>query len=269
MLTLPELQAAFADSLVGSLAGRDHDHLLDLIAGCSISATARLRIHRHHVRQSLVAALAATFPTVNSLVGDAFFRALGKAFVTESPPDSPVLAAYGARFPAFIESFSPAGGLPYLADTARLDWALNHAFHAVRSPRLKRAALRCMTSEQLVALRLLVAADVTLLTSAYPLGQIWHACQPGAPDAEVDLASGGASLLVMRQRDDAVFAHLDPGDAAFVGAIGRGAPVGEAAQRAQAVWSAFDPAQSFRRLLEWQIFTAGAMTGPAGSEPAP
>lgn len=255
MLALPELQAAFADGL----AGRDHDRLLDLVAGDFISAAARLRIHRHHVRQSLVAALAATFPTVASLVGGPFFDAMAKAFVADSLPEGPVLAEYGADFAAFIETFAPARGLPYLADAARLDWALNLAFHAARGTRLEAADLESVTPEQLVASSLVLAPDVTLLTSAYPLGRIWQACQPGAPDAEVDLASGGASLLVMRQEDDAVFACLDPGDVAFVGAISRGVPVGEAAQLAQANWSAFDPAQSFRRLLEWQVFAAGAV----------
>jgi len=255
MLALPELQTAFADGLVG----RGRDRLLGLIAGDSISADARLQIHRNHIRQSLVAALAATFPTVASLVGGAFFDAMAKAFVADSPPEGPVLAEYGEGLAAFIEAFAPARGLPYLADAARLDWALNHAFHAAHSPRLEAADLGRMTPERLVAVTLALAADVTLLTSAYPLGRIWQACQPGAPDAEVDLASGGASLLVMRQEDDAVFADLDPGDAAFVGAISRGVPVGEAARLAQAHWSAFDPAQSFRHLLEWQIFAAGAL----------
>lgn len=264
MLTLPELQAAFADGL----GGRGCDRLLDLIVGDSISAAARLRIHRNHVRQSLAAALAATFPTVASLVGGAFFDAMARAFVADSPPEGPVLAEYGEGFAVFIENFAPVRALPYLADVARLDWALNHAFHAARGTRLEAADLGSVTPEQLVALSLALAPDVTLLTSAYPLGRIWQACQPGAPDAEVDLASGGASLLVMRQEDDAVFAYLDPGDAAFVGAISRGVPVGEAAQLAQANWSAFDPAQSFRRLLEWQIFAAGAVVvGPVGYEP--
>ena len=264
MLTLPELQAAFA----GALAGRDGDRLLEAIAGDSISATARLRIHRHHVRQSLAAVLAATFPTVANLVGGPFFDAMAKAFVADSLPEGPVLAEYGKGFPVFIEAFAPAHGLPYLADAARLDWALNLAFHAARGPRLEAADLGSATPERLAALSLALAADVTLLTSAYPLGRIWQACQQGAADAEVDLAADGVSLLVMRQADDAVFATLDAGEPAFVAAIGRGAPLGEAAQMAQSISSVFDPARSFRRLLAWQVFAAAAVVGPAGFEPA-
>jgi hypothetical protein len=250
MLSLPELQAAFGRHLVGASS----DPLLDLIAGDSISAAARLRIHRNHVRQSLVAALAATFPTVASLVGSPFFDAMAKAFVADSPPEGPVLAEYGEGFAVFIENFAPVRALPYLADAARLDWALNHAFHAAHSPRLEAAELGRMTLEQLVSRRLFLAADVTLLTSAYPLGSIWQACQAGTPDVEVDLAAGGTSLLVMRQGDDAVFVSLDPGEVAFVTAIGRGATLGKAAQAAEDSSSSFDLAQSFGRLLALQIF---------------
>lgn len=254
MLTLPELQAAFADGL----AGGGSDRLLDLIAGDSISAAARLRIHLNHVRQSLVAALGATFPTVASLVGGPFFDTMAKAFIADSPPGGPVLAEYGSGFPVFIETFAPARGLPYLADAARLDWALNLAFHAARCPRMEAADLGRMTPERVVVLTLALAADVVLLTSAYPLGRIWQACQPGAPDAEVDLATGGVSLLVMRQGDDAIFATLDPGEAAFVAAIRRGATLGKAAQAAEDSSSSFDPAQSFGRLLALQVFAAAS-----------
>src|SRR5690606_18248961 len=41
------------------------------------------------------------------------------------PVGKPLLVDYGAGFPAVIETFAPARGLLYLADAARLDWALN------------------------------------------------------------------------------------------------------------------------------------------------
>jgi len=249
MLTLPELQAAFADGL----AGGSSNALLDLVAGDSISAGARLRIHRNHVRQSLVAALTATFPTVHTLVGSPFFDAMARAFVADSLPDGPVLAEYGADFAAFIETFAPVRGLPYLADVARLDWALNLAFHGARGPRLEEADLGRVTPERLFALSLALAADVTLLTSAYPLGRIWQACQRGAPDVEVNLAAGGVSLLVMRRGDDAVFATLDAGEAAFAGRIARGYCLGEAAQLAVAECPSIDVAKAFVRLLALEV----------------
>ena len=65
-LALRELQAAFADQV----AGRDRADLVEEVVGDSMTAEARLRIHRHHVAHSLGSALAATFPTVHALVGE-------------------------------------------------------------------------------------------------------------------------------------------------------------------------------------------------------
>ena len=52
-----------------------------------------------------------------------------------------MLAEYGADFPAFIAGYEAARDLPYLADIARLDWALNLAFHAPPGGRLQAADL--------------------------------------------------------------------------------------------------------------------------------
>ena len=119
-LALRELQAAFADQV----AGRDRADLVEEVVGDSMTAEARLRIHRHHVAHSLGSALAATFPTVHALVGEAFFRAMAQRFVGQTLPEQPVLAEYGADFPAFVAGYEPAASLPYLADIARLDGSL-------------------------------------------------------------------------------------------------------------------------------------------------
>ena len=72
-LALRDLQAAFAAHVMGG----DSANLVAAVVGDAIPAAARLRVYRHHVFESLGAALAATFPTVQALVGQRFFpRAL-------------------------------------------------------------------------------------------------------------------------------------------------------------------------------------------------
>ncbi|HZB55124.1 MAG TPA: DNA-binding domain-containing protein, partial [Reyranella sp.] len=93
-LALRDLQSAFA----AHLSGEDQQALVAEI----LPAAERLRIHRHHMLDSLAAALAATFPTVQAVVGAEFFRGLARAFIGGSLPTQPVLAEYGAGFPAFI-----------------------------------------------------------------------------------------------------------------------------------------------------------------------
>src|SRR3954470_350040 len=109
---LRDLQAAFAAHIVGP----DQAVLNAEVVGDSIPAAARLRIYRHHVFESLGAALATTFPTVQAVVGADFFRRLARAFIGQALPAQPVLSEYGDGFPAFVADWAPPHGLPYLAD---------------------------------------------------------------------------------------------------------------------------------------------------------
>ena len=251
-LALRDLQATFAAQLVGG----DHADLAPHIVGDSIPAEARLRIYRHHVGHSLGAALAATFPTVQALVGDDFFHALARDFVACELPTQPVLAEYGAGFSVFVADYGPARGLPYLADVARLDWALNVAFHAPANRRLAAADLSAIAAERLPSLTLGLLDGAALIGSDYPIDRIWHASQPGGSSDAVDLAAGRADLLVLRRADDAAFFALRAGEAAFVASLIDGSPLEVAATSGQQADAAFDLSTAFARLLGLQAFAA-------------
>lgn len=248
-LALRDLQAAFAAYLVGA----DRAELAAEVVGDTIAAAARLRVYRHHVFESLGAALAATFPTVQAVVGADFFRGLARAFVGQSPPCQPVLAEYGAGFPAFVGGHDAIRDLPYLADVARLDWALNLAFHASVGGGLTAADLAAIPADRLPVLRLGLAPGTFLVASPYPLDRIWLASQPGAAADPVDLAAGGARLLVLRKPDDAAFVALSTGEAAFVAGLGEGLSLEEAACRAG---TDFDLSACFARLLGLGVLAA-------------
>ena len=244
-LALRELQRAFA----AHLSGEDQPALVADVR----PAARRLSIHRHHMLDSLASALAATFPTVQAVVGADFFGSLARAFIGRSLPTQPVLAEYGAGFPAFIAGHHAVRDLPYLADVARLDWALNLAFHAPASGRLAAADLAAVPPDRLPSLSLGLAPGTVLIASPYPLDGIWAASQPGAASDPVDLAAGGVCLLVLRRPDDAAFVALSQGEAAFVAALGEGLSLEEAAGRAG---PGFDLSACFARLLGLGVFAA-------------
>jgi len=251
-LALPDLQAAFA----AHVAGSDRADLAAAVVSDSISAEARLRVYRHHVAYSLGTALAATFPTVQVLVGEEFFRTMAGRFVVRQLPVQPVLSEYGAGFPDFVADYEPASGLPYLADVARLDWALNVAFHSPVDRRLSVADLAAIAVEQLPSLQVALSTGATLIGSRYPIDRIWNASQPGAPADPLDLASGRADLLVLRRPDDAAFIILEPGEAAFVAALIEGNSLEAAAGRALGADASFDLSRGFGRLLGLEAFAA-------------
>jgi len=251
-LALRDLQAEMAAYLV---SGDDAD-ILGSIVGDTIPAAARLRIHRHQLYESLATALAGTFPTVRQLVGDAFFHAMARAFIAQSLPVQPVLSEYGEGFPAFVDTYDPARGLPYLGDVARLDWALNLAFHSPIGERLTAVDLSTIPGEQLSSTKVGLAPGTGVIHSAYPLDRIWSASQPAASIATVDLGEGSIRILVFRRPDDAVFITLTEVEAVFVAALAAGASLANAALAAFANDAGFDLSVTFRRLLDLEVFVA-------------
>jgi hypothetical protein len=249
---LRDLQAAFAAHIMED----NSERLADAVVGDSIAAIARLRVHRHHVFHSLATALASTFATVRTLVGEDFFRTMARAYVARALPAQPVLTEYGMDFPAFVAAYAPAQGLPYLTDIARLEWALNVAFQAPRGAVLGVADLQVIPVEQLPAQRLVLAPGHALVCSPYPIDRIWAAAQPGAGAEALDLESDPAQLLVVPRMDDAAFIAVEAGEAAFLTALADWETLEGAAGRGLGADPGFDLSASFARFLGLGLFVA-------------
>ena len=250
-LSLGALQRAFREHVLGQDCGA----LIKSSVGDRIPAAARLRVYRHHVLTSLAAALGTTFATVRTVVGDDFFDGMARTFIARSPPAGPVLSEYGAGFPAFVGHWSLAAGLPYLADVARLDWALNVAYNTPDAPGLTADHLAAVPPERLTDLRLGLRTGVSLLASPYPIDRIW-ALNHGDAVETVDLDAGGVRLLIFPRADDAAFARLEDGVAALAGALRDGQGLGGAIEQAIVAQPGLDVGTALGRLLALQALAA-------------
>jgi hypothetical protein len=179
----------------------------------SAPAGRRFDVYRNNVMSSLVQAMRDGFPVVRRLVGEAFFAAMATEFIRRHPPTSPLLFTYGAVFPAFVEGFSPASGLPYLADTARLELMLRRAYHAADTTPMAPEALGHPDIE---SARLTLSPAVTVLSSPYPIHAIWRAnMDPSAPKP----TGGAQSVLVTRADWDPLAEPVPAAEARFVTAL--------------------------------------------------
>jgi hypothetical protein len=149
--------------------------------------------------------LAAAFPTVQALIGDEAFAALARAVWRAHPPERGDMACYGAALPAFLAEDGGLPDLPYLLDTARLDWSLAQAESAPDAV-LDAPSLALLGSVDADRLRARLAPGFAVLRSAYPIVSIWQAHQP-VGDAAQALAAAqqalregrGETALVWRQ----------------------------------------------------------------------
>jgi hypothetical protein len=256
MRTLRELQAAFRAALLDGADGAPAGPLGDEILADGLGAERRLAVYRHHVLATLAAALAETYPVVKRLVGDGFFAYASDAFVRRHPPGGPCVFEYGAGLAEFLAAFPPCRGLPYLADVARLEWAMHAALHAETAAAIGLDALRALPPERLAGVTLGLDASLALLSSSWPVDRIWRANQPGVdPETTVDLGAGGAWLEVRRLDDDVVWRALPPAEHAFRAALVDGHALERAAAAALDVDGAFDVAGALRALVDERLVT--------------
>jgi len=89
-----------------------------------------LAVYRATVSANYRAAMAATYPVVRLIVGGAFFDTAVDAYTAAFPSTGGDLNVYGGRFGDWLAAYPYAVHLPYLADVARLEWAIDEAARA-------------------------------------------------------------------------------------------------------------------------------------------
>jgi hypothetical protein len=111
-------------------------------------------VYRNTVMAGCIEALAANYPIVRALVGDARFGDLARAYVRAAPPRDGVLAGYGDGFAAWLASRAEQG-VPVLAGgLARLDRAWTESHLAADAPLLEPGTLGALAAERFAVARL-------------------------------------------------------------------------------------------------------------------
>lgn len=251
MSSLRDLQRGFRAALLSG----DEASLAPHVVDDGVAASGRLALYRHHVFASLTAALEATYPVVCRLVDRRFFGWVADRYIRAHPPAGPCLFEYGGEFPAFLADFQACAHLPWLADVARLEWAMNVALHAPDSAPVDPEAWRALGPGALARLTLRLDPSVTLLESAWPVDAIWRANQPGA-DGVVDLRRGAVRLEVRRLGDDVVFRALARATFAFRAALLAGRTLEDALAQALDAAPSLDLAGEIRALLDERLLVS-------------
>lgn len=220
MHRLAELQARL------SAAIRSDGVIAPMLAP-GISAEASIAIYRNNMYARFVDALADTFPATRRIVGSDFFRFAALAFVEAHPCRSGTLIGYGREFSGFLHHFEPAHALAYLADVAALEFLHRDSYHAADASPLDAVTLHERAARDGDALRVALHPSGRLLTTRYPVLDLWRANLADGPPS-MRLAAGGERLLIVRP--DAEVKVLRLSEAAFVllAAIRDGLTVGDA-----------------------------------------
>ncbi|RJG14082.1 DUF2063 domain-containing protein [Pseudomonas cavernicola] len=201
----------------------------------------RFAVYRNNLFNSLIDALADSYPVVSELVGETFFRAMAHAYVQAYPPRSRLLVRYGEHFAPFIESFEPARSLPYLADVARLEALRVQAYHAADLAPLaaQEIAVVLARPECLSNLVFHLHPSLGVLGSPFAVVSLWAAHQGELALETVDPLQPENALVLRSDLQVAVIA-VPTGSVQFIRRLQQGMALGLAAEQAHTADADFD-----------------------------
>lgn len=206
----------------------------------------RFAVYRNNVQASLINALADSYPVVQQLVGEEFFRAMAAIFIRSQPPKNPLMSRYGETFADFIAQFEPIAGVPYVADVARLEYLRVIAYHATDAQpiRPEHVSAALANPQTLGELTFGLHPSLHLLDSRFAVVAIWAAHQQAQSLAGIGLNQGQHALVLRNGIDVEVFA-LEAGASVFIRHLSNGQPLLAAAENSPP----FDLAQTLALLI--------------------
>jgi hypothetical protein len=159
---------------------------LDIEETEELPARERLTIYRNSILGGISSGLMGVYPVCTRLVGDTFFTHMIAGYLKQYPSGSADMGDYGEFLADYLEVFlvkiNQQQDLKYLPDVARLEWLWHQAFNALEMSLdaagiLPLTELANVSAEQQGSIRFKVQPSLGLITSNYPIDQIWQANQ--------------------------------------------------------------------------------------------
>lgn len=158
-----------------AIALGDSAGLEGAIATDAMAIAGAVSIHRNTIRWGLTRALRLSYPAVERLVGEEFFEAAVAQFLRQFWPRSACLDDFGSDFCAFLGSFAPVSNLCYLADVARLEWAVHEALHAPQASALRLEPLLELAPSHCADVCFVADPSLRFVATNSPADLIWRA----------------------------------------------------------------------------------------------
>jgi len=180
MSTLAEQQQA----LLAALLAHPAQDAIETIATHVTKPWARgLKAYQTNGHALAERALQAAYPVLTQLLGEDSLGDLARAFWHAQPPVYGDLARWGAGLAAFVAASEQLADEPYLADVARVEWALHHNASAADQAG-DPASFSLLMQHDPAQLHMRLAPGCAVLPSAWPVVSIVNAHLEATPSLE-------------------------------------------------------------------------------------
>lgn len=237
------LNKNFTDALLAPQAAVPNG----LVAVRAPNIQKRFGVYRNNVMASLIESLKSNFPIAYALVGDNFFKALAVSYISQNPPNIPMLFEYGSEFPDFIAEYEAAAGLPYLADIAQLEIQWRQAYHCLDVEPLDISSMQEIAPEDHMQMTFKFHPSVSILKSGWPIFSIWQGHENGNMNG-VDLEQS-ENILIARPNVEVLIINLNMAACGFFRDMMNKNTLGIAYERALELDGDFDLNKCFGQLF--------------------
>ncbi len=177
MSTLADAQSTLAAALFEWPSNDATTRLLPLLQGLPARG---LQAYQSNGHAGALRAMLAAYPVISQLLGEESFSNLSLALWHAEAPTCGDMGQWGDALPAFLEASGQLQDEPYLADVARVEWAL-HRCRTARDVNLDTGSLAMLTTQDPDRLTLDLAPGTAALTSRWPIASLMSAHRGGPP----------------------------------------------------------------------------------------
>jgi hypothetical protein len=220
---LQDQQTALLDALFTHPAHKDahlaSERLLAHFTTQGAQASRGLMAYQANGHALAKRSLAAAYPVIEQMLGHGNFAALARDLWHRHPPALGDLALWGEALPGFLARSEAGLDAAYLADVARVEWALHRAASAadaVADP----ASFARLGAEDPTAITLALVPGTALVSSVFPVASLvlsHRYAQPSLVQAAQRLHDGVAECaLVWRQALQPQVAQVSPVEASLL-----------------------------------------------------
>jgi hypothetical protein len=224
--------AAQQQALLDALFLSPTENAIENDSVSAIKTPARgLKAYKSNAHALAERVLQAAYPVLTQLLGAQSMGALARTFWHAHPPACGDLTQWGGALPEFVCASEQLAGEPYLADVARVEWALHVGANAADAV-ANYASMALLTQPDSGEVRLQLAPGCAVLQSPWPVVSLVNAHLKGEPtlaEAGLRLRAGtGEVALIWRAGWRMQVREALDGELALIGALLAGCSLGQA-----------------------------------------
>ncbi|MDD9807251.1 MAG: DUF692 family protein [Gammaproteobacteria bacterium] len=162
----------------------------------------QISIHRSNANNARIHALEESHPVCVKILGERYFRQVAKAFIRAHPSRHPDLNRYGKELSPFISELAQTRpelqDFAYLPDLAQLEYLHHRCYYRRNDVRADRARLERADAAGR-APRVFLNHTVALMSSVFPVAEIWRAHRRDNPPAVFEQPPQPVRICIYRE----------------------------------------------------------------------